>query len=212
VNHEHRHRIGAMGCVRSRPRQRPYRHRIGWQAPVPRYCEVGQDESRCRVFDPLHGAQGGGETIARVYCRKFKRFPIDAEIVSARRKNPQRLIGVDDSAIVPKQRDAVGQKIERVFQSVGVTGKGDEAGSHVVCSLKMRTQTLHQLDVAVAGVTLSAATLNRDGGDLLRRLFEHGGNEIAHVALRQEFRIEGVPCHGALIEQLVIPTHSAGPL
>ena len=41
----------------------------------------------------------------------------------------------------------------------------------------MRTQTLHQPDFAIAGVPLSAGALNGDGGDPVRRLFEHDGNE-----------------------------------
>src|SRR5271156_2187343 len=69
-----------------------------------------------------------------------------------------------------------------------------------------------QSDFTIAGVTLSAGALDRDGGDLVRRLLEHGGNKIAYAAFRQELAIEGIPRHYPLIEQLVVPAYFAGPL
>jgi hypothetical protein len=71
---------------------------------------------------------------------------------------------------------------------------------------------MHQCDLALLDVALSARPLNRHHRDSVGGLLQHRRDEIAQPHARQEFGIERIVPHGLFVHELVVPAYLAGAL
>ena len=92
----------------------------------------------------------------QVRVQEFDRLAADPEAGAALGKSPQRLVDIDDLAIPPQQRNAVGDQIERIFKH-GFARRGIECKqrSHPVGSLEVRAKAVHQRDLATRDMTFT---------------------------------------------------------
>src|SRR3954470_8050321 len=91
---------------------------------------------------------------ARIGTGEFDAIAADAEFAPAVRQLPQGLVDIDRFAARAEQRDAVGEQIERMFETAVALAGDLETGSQIMRALEMRTQTPHQRDLAAIDVPL----------------------------------------------------------
>jgi len=101
--------------------------------------EVGRASIERGVTKARYCAKCSIETVACSNFREFKNLAGKANAVTGLCEGTHGSISVDDTAVRPKQCDAVGQPFNRIFKYFTAFGAGFETPCHVVRALIVRT-------------------------------------------------------------------------
>lgn len=101
--------------------------------------EVGRASIERGVTKARYCAKCSIETVACSNFREFKNLAGKANAVTGLCEGTHGSISVDDTAVRPKQCDAVGQPFNRIFKYFTAFGAGFETPCHLVRALIVRT-------------------------------------------------------------------------